>query len=195
MLDIAAKGGITEIVATPHYREDWKDWHKVRQVYADLTPYAQARGIDLKLGAEFYCAEFDRDHAPKYKREFSFGDDHKILFELDKYSLLSRMEERIWILQQAGLTVLIPHPERNRELQKDKRVAQRYLEMCCSFVLSTSSLTLWPLSEIGRAARRGCRQGRYEYVASDAHSPEDMARHIKILSSPRFAGLYKGPPA
>ena len=186
MLDIAVAGGITEIAATPHYRGRWKNWDLVRQNYEELLPEAEKRGVALTLGAEFYCEEFDRDHIDRYVKELSLNGGHEILFELGWFSQVSEIEDSIYMLQRAGLSVLIPHPERNRQIQRSRRVAQRYLDICCEFVLSSSSLALAPLSVIRRAAMRECKRGNYAFVASDAHSPQEYEQHIQILTSHSF---------
>jgi len=182
MLDIAAAGGTTQITATPHYRGAWKDWAAMRRVWAELRPEARARGIELTLGVEFFCEEFDRDILAGFARTLMRDGTGRILFELSRYSQVAHVEDMIYALQAEGLTVLIAHPERNLEFRRSVRAAQRYLDICCELVLSSSALALWPLSGIRRAAMREYKSGRYAYIASDAHSPEDYERHIRLLA-------------
>ena len=182
MLDIAAAGGISEIVATPHYRGRWKNRERARENYAQLQPEAQARGIALALGAEFFWMEFDRDHIERYVSEMTLGDSREFLFELDRHTEFSQVEESIYMLQQAGLSVLIAHPERNVPIQREKQAAKQYLDSCCGFVMSSDALAFWRLSSIYKTAMREYKRGNYTYIASDAHSPSDYERHIKLLA-------------
>lgn len=182
MLDAAKKCGIRTLCATPHYRAAWKDRESMRKVFADLVPEAKKRGIQLVLGAELYTGSFDRDKLSWYRSELAYAESSCILFEMKNVSLLAEEEEKIFLLQRAGMDVLIAHPERYMEVQTKHHVAERYLQIGCKLLISADALCR-PLWNRRRAVAEWLIKNKLcAAICSDAHTLQDYIDYQELLA-------------
>ncbi|HPF53587.1 MAG TPA: hypothetical protein P5116_03540 [Eubacteriales bacterium] len=173
MLKAASDCGVHRIIATPHYRRKWKDRTAAKTAYLDLMPIAEDMGISLEFGCEFSVFEFERERVDEYRAEFCLGDTRRFLLELGSKSEFRDVEEIIYALQRGGMDVILAHPERVFQLQRDKSMWDQYDELGCYFQMSVDALALSIFDPRRRLASRMLRQDRYDYLASDAHSVND----------------------
>lgn len=181
MLEIAQSGGIRTIIATPHYRGRYRDRSAQFQAYRQLLPEAEERGIELLFGCEFHYAEFEAEEVPNYRERFCLGDTNRLLFELGTHTLFADVEEWIYCMQRHGLEIILAHPERNAEFQGNRRTVDRYAEIGCRFQVSADALLHSPFSVVRRTANDLIRRNLCDFVASDAHSPEDYEQFLTVL--------------
>lgn len=179
MLRAAAKGGVTQIVATPHYRGRWRDRAAAKAAYDTLLPQAAELGVTLHFGCEFNIHELEQEEIKNYRSEFC-AEDGVLLLELSSRSLVYDTEPLIADLQRAGMEILLAHPERVLEIQQSRSVAERYKELDCTFVLSLDALGFPPLSGVHRCAKRLLQKGLYEHIASDAHCVDDYEKSFAL---------------
>ncbi len=182
MLDIAARGGVKTIIATPHYRGKYKDRAAQHDAYLALCPEAKARGIDLQFGCEFYYNEFEPDEVASYRTRFCLGATNRLLFELGHNTAFSDVEEILYCLQRQQLELVIAHPERNVEMQMDHRMCERYYEMGCLFQLSADALVQSFTSASRRAAKYLLKHDMVDFIASDAHCPQDYETFLRVVA-------------
>lgn len=187
MLSVAKQGGVSTIIATPHYRGRWTDRAAQKQAYLALKPEAEKRGITLAFGCEFYFAKFEAEEVPTYRERFCLGDSNRFLFELGTGTTFSEVENWIYELQRAGLEVILAHPERNAEIRSSKSVLRRYLEIGCLMQVSSDALTQSPFSAGRRTANYLIKSGNCDFIASDAHSVSDYEQFIRVMQKHRGA--------
>ena len=85
-------------------------------------------------------------------------------------------------LRESDIRPVIAHPERYRYIQDDIDRAALIRSYGCEMQVDARALTLSPFSMEGRCAKRLLREGLCDYIASDAHRPEDYDHFEKALA-------------
>jgi len=192
LLKIAQDDGITHMVATPHIHIGRFD-NSTNHLYSDLENLkaeALANGITINLAV---AAEVRLDielmtlvlsnKLPFIGKIDSFNC---ILLELPHSHVPQGYDKFINWLAKQNIKVIIPHPERNRDIQANPFYIERLNQLGCEFQLTASSLEgVW-----GESAKTisfdMLQKNLVSYVASDAHSvkrrPPVLSRAKKIVS-------------
>ena len=180
MLKEAAKSGIDHIVCTPHCRWDNFDKALVESQFDRLCDYADKLDMKLTLGYEVYwkkLSELGVEEAPN----LTFENTNVILYELSTGSLPPNWQSRVFELQGMGLQPIIAHPERYAAVQKDIDVAFEMKESGCLLQLSANFVDGGFRDKRKKTAIELLRNGLVDYVASDAHRPEDYLDYREAL--------------
>lgn len=187
MLSVAKRGGVTTIIATPHYRGRWTDRQQQWEAYLQLRPEAEKLGIDLKFGCEFHFAKFEMEEVSTYRERFCLGDSDRLLFELGTGTTFYEVENWIYALQRSGLEVILAHPERNAEIRANRAVLNRYIEIGCLMQVSADAFARSVFQSVRRTADYLVKSGNCDFIASDAHSVEDYEQFIRVMQKHRGA--------
>jgi len=188
LLKLAESDGITHMVATPHIHVGRFD-NAIAQIQNDLESLKQEahkEGINVKLAA---AAEVRLDielmamvMANKLPFIGKMADKNVLLLELPHSHMPQGYDKFIQWLAKQNIRVIIPHPERNRDIQSNLYYIQHLNQLGCDFQLTASSIE----GEWGESAQTIALQmlqdGLVSYVASDAHS---VKRRPPILSQAR----------
>lgn len=188
LLKLAENDGITHMVATPHIHVGRFD-NAIAQIQNDLESLKQEalkEGINVKLAA---AAEVRLDielmamvMANKLPFIGKMADKNVLLLELPHSHMPQGYDKFIQWLAKQNIRVIIPHPERNRDIQSNLYYIQHLNQLGCDFQLTASSIE----GEWGESAQTIALQmlqdGLVNYVASDAHS---VKRRPPILSQAR----------
>ncbi len=186
LLNMARCDGITHIVATPHIHLGRFN-NSVSHLYddiANLKRLAESENIDIKiaLAAE---VRLDSELIPLLKlNQLPFigkiDSLDCLLLELPHSHVPHGYDNFISWLRRENIRVLIAHPERNRDIQKDSSFLKTLVQLDCEFQLTASSLE----GQWGETAKRLAEymllNGLVKYIASDAHS---IKRRPPILSN------------
>ncbi|WP_024612036.1 CpsB/CapC family capsule biosynthesis tyrosine phosphatase [Pseudoalteromonas sp. TB64] len=185
LLKIAQNDGITHMVATPHIHLGRFN-NSTSHIYNDLAnlkSHAQAVGITIKLAV---AAEVRLDielmgliMANKLPFIGQIDTYNYLLLELPHSHVPQGYDKFIMWLAKQNIKVIIPHPERNRDIQANPFYIERLKQLGCEFQLTASSIEgAW-----GEQAKSVCenmlKAGFVDYIASDAHS---VKRRPPILS-------------
>ena len=176
MADLAAEGGTSVVIATPHshvHRED-PGGHllRIRESFQRLSEAVSERNIpvELLLGMEIFCAGdlleglengwfIPMCGTDRYLIEFRFGAPR------------SECRAHIDTVLEFGGIPVIAHPERYECIQKDPEEAKRWMRRGCRLQINKGSV----FGSFGRASRRTALllldNRLVTYVGSDAHSP------------------------
>ena len=176
MCRAAAADGIHAIVATPHRGNpagNTAGTHVlkcVKKLNAELKKNKVP--IDILPGHEIRINKNLIDDVDK-GRALTINNKKKyILLELPFESVPFYVYDVIVQLKEKGITAIIAHPERNTQIQKDKRVMKRLIKAGALSQITGGSL----LGEFGPAARRSAvsllKGGLVHVMASDSHSFE-----------------------
>ncbi|MDX1727340.1 MAG: CpsB/CapC family capsule biosynthesis tyrosine phosphatase [Pseudoalteromonas tetraodonis] len=188
LLKLAENDGITHMVATPHIHVGRFN-NATAQIKNDLESLKQEahkEGINVKLAA---AAEVRLDielmamvMANKLPFIGKIADKNVLLLELPHSHMPQGYDKFIQWLAKKNIRVIIPHPERNRDIQSNLYYIQHLNQLGCDFQLTASSIE----GEWGESAQaislQMLKDGLVNYVASDAHS---VKRRPPILSQAR----------
>ncbi|MBH0013323.1 capsule biosynthesis protein CapC [Pseudoalteromonas sp. NZS100_1] len=186
LLDIAQNDGITHMVATPHIHIGRFN-NSVSQLYSELANLkAQALvnniGIKLAVAAEVRLDVELMSLVLGNKLPFigTLNSVNYLLLELPHSHVPQGYDKFINWLAKQNIKVIIPHPERNRDIQANPFYIERLKQLGCEFQLTASSIDgAW-----GETAKNisidMLKKGLVTYVASDAHS---VKRRPPILSN------------
>lgn len=186
LLKMAQDDGITHIVATPHihigrFNNSAK---MLAQGIISLKDEALAAGINLKLAV---AAEIRLDielMALVMSNQLPFigalDSVNYLLLELPHSHVPQGYDKFINWLSNRNIKVIVPHPERNRDIQANPFYIERLKQLGCDFQLTASSIEgAW--GDTAKAISIDMLQkGLVSYVASDAHS---VKRRPPILSN------------
>lgn len=176
LLRIAVEEGITHVVFTPHMHLGRFDNFKndIFDAFIALKLLAGKENIPLELA---FAAEvrIDADLLHLFKQgkiPFFKGENNQqvILLELPHSQFPPGAEKLIsWMVAQ-GITPLIAHPERNRDIQKSPELALKLKRLGCLLQVTAGSV----IGQFGEKsqilAHSLLKQKIADVVASDAHN-------------------------
>ena len=170
MLRAARSAGVTRIVCTPHCRDPYFDYERMRASFALLREHAG--GFPLTMGFEVAYPKLMELGIEQWARRLCFEGSNELLLELDP-----RCSERDFIdyeraivqLQGMGMSVIIAHPERYRAIQENIDLAELLVDMGCLLQASSDFMAGGRFGAEKKPAKRMFKRGLYRYIASDAH--------------------------
>lgn len=184
MLMAAQEAGIDHVICTPHCRWDNFSFAHVRSAYMQLLPHAVQMGMRIDLGYEVYwrkLAEIGIKNAPM----LTVKGTNLLLLEMSSQALPARWQHLVYELQYMGLQPIIAHPERYKPVQRNIDVAQKMRETGCLLQVSANFVHGGPFDTRRQTAIKLLKKGLVEYIASDAHRPEDYIYLEKALNIAR----------
>lgn len=173
MLRMACAGGTSHIIATPHFIAGAVENPSalVREKCLELQGLADREGISISIhpGAEVFIS-------PDIPELFDKGvictlnDSSYILLELPMSGIPVYTEDILYELQLKGLTPVIAHPERNRDIFLNPGILAGMVNRGILAQVNSGSITGLYGRKIRRAALRLIKKGLIHFVASDAHT-------------------------
>jgi len=173
MMRVAAESQTGHIIATPHFIPGKSE--VLPQSICDSCNELQSLADDNGLNLRIYpgCEVFISPELPDlYDASLicTLGNSRYILVELPMMSVPPYTESVLYKLQLKGLTPIMAHPERNREIMKKPDILKEMMERGILVQMNTGSLAGIHGREVERFARRLLAGGLVHFIASDAHS-------------------------
>ncbi len=167
------KMGIKKMIATPHFTigEDVEAFLARRERRMAVLKEAIAEekiNIELKSGAEVYITDeiFTEDKLDKLR----LGDSSFLLAEFKYNSLgIGTLFEYVKEIQDAGLNVLMAHPERYSYLVRDMELVRELKEENVYF--QVNAISLFEDTQEGDFARFLVSEKMATVIGSDIHQP------------------------
>ena len=177
MCRMAAADGIEILATTPHFRPTVYEngQENILLAVARLQQELDRKGIFLKLvpGVDILVSPEVLLFLEQNPR-LLFGGRYALI-EFPAQSIPPSVEDFFFRMRLKGITPLISHPERNREVQDDPKMLERMVDIGALVQVTAMSLT----GDFGDPARasafRMVKSGLAHVVASDAHSPRHRA--------------------
>jgi len=192
LCQFAVNNGITHLLTTPHIHPGRYDNDRtiIERRFQDLKKELQANAIPLIVS---YAAEvrisvemmemIAQNNIPfigHYK-----GNDY-ILLEMPHSHILPGSEKLIDWLSRRQIKVIIAHPERNKEIQRDISKLTPFIKQGCLLQLTAASVA----GNFGQICQDVSKQlilNRWvSFVATDAHNiknrPPDLMQGKDVLS-------------
>jgi protein-tyrosine phosphatase len=174
MIDGLAALGFSEVCATPHQKagQYLPSLEAIAAQYAAVS--TAASNVRMHLAAENMWDDvfFDRSQhgvIPSYDHGPAF------LFELRPSEMPIGLTEHLFRMRMAGKLPVLAHPERYQRLWTDEQLVEQ-LRGQVAFVIDLGAIAGYHGKKEHKAARRYLEDGIAHAVASDAHTPEDVAR-------------------
>jgi protein-tyrosine phosphatase len=181
MLDAAAAGGTTDIVATPHCNQQYDyDPGLVASRIAELREKAVGQ-VKIHRGCEFHLTFDNLDNLLRQPTAYTINGTRYLLLECPDGHVGRHTESVFERLMDAGIVPIVAHPERNPQLQRGLDRVAAWVELGCLMQVTSLSIT----GDFGNppksAAARLLDRGLAHVVASDAHDPS--RRHPRLTAS------------
>ncbi len=179
MCRMAAKDGITHLVATPHSNYSYTfDPGLNRQLIREIQEKVGEKPR-LLLGCDFHLSYDNIQVCLQDSRDFTINQTPYLLVELPDQFIPENLNRVYYEIQVAGLKPIITHPERNPLLQRRPEVLEHWVSLGCLVQLTAQSYTNGFGSRARKVAERLIDAGSVHFFATDAH---DLKRRPPILS-------------
>jgi protein-tyrosine phosphatase len=187
MLELAARCGTTDIVATPHSDQHYQyDLQLITERIAEMQAAVGDR-IRIHRGCDFHL-HFDNIRSCENDRaRFTINGERYLMVEFADSSIPKNISYVFQDMLRRDTTPVITHPERNALLMGRVGELVEWVRFGCLIQVTAQSFT----GRFGKKAEEGCkrlmRQNMVHFVASDAHDtewrPPDLREARKIVSS------------
>ena len=185
MLEMAAKGGTTDIVATPHADMNYEFQPAlIAEQIAELQGRV-GESIRIHSGCDFHLKYDNIQEALSNPRKYSVNGLGWVLVEFSDMMIFPNTEEIFSQMRGAGMGVIVTHPERNWLLRKDVDKLHRWVDGGAYMQVTGGSLLGVFGSEARKFAEELMAKGLVHFLASDAHdldrrSPrlDDVRAHV-----------------
>lgn len=169
----ATLNGITHIIATPHLNDKYRNHaQQIKQAVADFNKELMRNQIPVVIFPGQEVQFFSCMNAMRDGDVIALADSGKyLLIELPDDHFPEFTFDLLFSLQLEGYMPIIPHPERNVVLQKEKQLLYELVAKGILFQITANSL----FGANGRAAKKCSlemiKHNLVHFISSDAHHP------------------------
>jgi protein-tyrosine phosphatase len=180
MVRLAAGHGTTDLVATPHANPQYRfDPEVVEQRLAEIGA-ASNHALRLHTGCDFHLSYDNIQDAIAHPAKYTINHHRYLMVEFSDLLIFNNTAEIFARLEDAGITPVITHPERNGLLrQRIEQIAQWVAGGACVQVTAQSLL-----GGFGRRAAEFSRtlldRRLVHFLASDAHDCEHRPPRLDL---------------
>lgn len=178
---MAADDGIRHIVSTSHMWPEGPYANKraeLLRLTAELQERVRAASLPVTIhpGAEVYLSP-DTARGLEGGQVLTYGDAGRyVLIELPAAEVPRWAEQVLFDIQLRGITPIIAHPERNREIMRQPERLAAWVERGILAQITASSLYVKPFA---KTAKYLIRHGMAHFIATDTHG---VKRRPPVLS-------------
>ena len=187
----ARDDGIEAAIATPHILEPGRPHREeILAAVAEMRAIFAERGVNLDLfpGAEILIDPALPELLAEGRLMTICDAGRHLLLELPLAEMPRYTESVVFELLTLGVTPILAHPERNRDLARDPRLLHRLVERGCLVQLSTGSIRGRFGREAERAARAFLREDLVHFLGTDAHGA-DHRRPLMAAAAAKAAEI------
>ena len=174
MLRHAAEQGITDVVNTVHYQHSKVEtedisFKRIKKEVNSLQTELDNHDIPVKLhcGAEVFFLPNLLEIKDDPLATFLHGK--YMLIEFQVHQIPRIQKQKLFDLKMAGVTPIIAHPERYKQVQEDIKIVAEWLGAGCLIQIDAGS----PLGYLGSgsqlASERIIKNGWCQVLGSDSH--------------------------
>lgn len=180
MVRMAAEYGTTDLVATPHANPSYRfDPQIVRERLAEVSA-ASGNAVRLHSGCDFHLSFDNIQDAIANPRKYTIDQQRYLMVEFSDLLIFHNTAEIFSRLEEAGMTPVITHPERNALLRQRIDQIASWVEGGACVQVTAQSL----LGEFGRRAAEFARvlldRRLVHFLASDAHDCEHRPPRLDL---------------
>jgi len=173
MAQQAVNSGISTVIATPHHKNRTyeneksfiqKDVIRLNQLFEESNiPLDVLAGQEVRIFGDI-VEDFEKGEIQ------TLNDSKYLLLEFPSDSVPQYAEQLIFDIQRAGITPVIAHPERNRDLYTDPNRLYELVSQGALAQLTAGSLTGRFGKEINQVSHQMLEHNLIHFIASDAHN-------------------------
>ncbi len=175
----AAADGVTRVVCTPHASERYPNQSQlIEERYAELREHLKGQ-MELSLGCDFHMNAENVFDAVANPLRYSIDGKGYLLIEFANTSIAPQMSDALFMLQSAGYTLIITHPERYPAVLDHPEILAEWMRSGCLVQVTASSL----YGSFGKAseafANELLERNWIHFLATDAHHLQWRPPHLK----------------
>jgi protein-tyrosine phosphatase len=175
----AASEGVTHIVCTPHSSHDYRYQEAlIEERYVELRERLAGQ-MELSLACDFHMSAENVFDAAANPLRYSIGGRGYLLIEFSSTSIPPQMSDALSMLQAAGYTLIVTHPERYAVVLGQPEMLAEWMRMGCLIQVTAASL----YGRFGRAAEAFSnellKRNWIHFLATDAHNLTGRPPHLK----------------
>ena len=175
MLENASSQGITDVVNTVHFQHPKVEnmdisFHRIKKEIEVLQKELDNRSIPIKIhmGSEvFYLPNLLKIKDDPLS---TIGNGKYMLVEFHPHHIPDSHRQQLFDLKIEGVTPIIAHPERYKDVQEDIHLVSRWIESGCLIQVDAGS----PLGLLGPKAKLASEKilinNWCQVIGSDAHN-------------------------
>ena len=193
MLEMAAASGTTDIVATPHSDADYVFQPELIAARRLELQAQLGDRIRIHTGCDFHLKYDNIQDALADPKKYSVNGLGWVLVEFSDMMIFPNTEDIFGQMRNAGMGIIVTHPERNWLLRKDIDRLQRWVEGGAYLQVTGGSL----LGVFGADAKKFAEElmvrGLVHFLASDAHDLDRRATrldHVRAHVSEQYGEEY-----
>ena len=171
--------GVTHIVCTPHASDEFPwDGATIEARFEELRERLQGQ-IDLSLGCDFHVTAENVSDALANPLRYSIDGKGYLLVEFSNTSIPPQVSDALVMLQSAGYTPIITHPERYPAVLGRPEMLAEWLRAGCLIQVTASSL----YGRFGKMAEEFSNEllqrNWIHFLATDAHNMTWRMPHLR----------------
>jgi len=175
----AAAEGVTHIVCTPHASERYP-YHAqlIEERYAELRGLLEGQ-MELSLACDFHMTAENIYEAVANPLRYSIDGKGYLLIEFANSSIPPQISDAMFMLQSAGYTLIITHPERYAALLGQPEMLAEWMRHG-SLVQVTAGSLYGRFGKMAEAFSNELLERNWiHFLASDAHNMTGRLPHLK----------------
>lgn len=169
MLALAHDSGTLTIAATPHADPQYLYEPERVALLLEEARSVAPDGLRLVSGCDFHLSFDNVESALKSPHTYALNGKSYLLMELSDMVIFPNTGELWGRLENAGLRIVLTHPERNPLLRQRIGLIREWVEQGRLMQVTAQSLTGHFGSKAAEFARQLLNEGLVHFVASDAH--------------------------
>lgn len=180
----AEKIGVDKIIVTPHYNKSIYSSDKVVENFYKVKSRIRDFGIDIFLGYEVFLIS-SINEVFLQREQYTLNKSKYLLFELPFDILPININETVLKLHSEGIVPIIAHPERNMYYVRNMQKFIELIETGCLVQVDAASIVGIHGSNVKKFTKKLIDLKVVQFVASDAHKPEDyeIKSHMILLKT------------
>ena len=191
MAEMAVADGITHIAATPHANDAYAyDSKRNVALCGELAAKMDGR-LHLTTGCDFHLSYENLEAAAVCPAQFTINQKNYLLIEFADFALPPFLDQALARLQDAGLKLIVTHPERNPLLRSAPERLRGWIAAGCYVQITGMSLDgrFGPAAE--SAAKMFLDHNWVHFVSSDAHNVQ--RRQPRLRQAYDMVAARRGP--
>ncbi len=171
MCQMAARDGITHLVATPHCNYKYHFDPEVNRAKLAELQAAADPAPKLLLGCDFHLSWENVDRVPKEGKIFSINATQYLLVEFAELFIPDQMDNVLFDIDMSGFIPILTHPERNPVFKRKPDLLPHWVER--GYLVQVTAMSL--LGGFGNSsetlAKDWLQRNLVHFFATDAHDP------------------------
>lgn len=179
MLKEAKQAGFTDIILTPHYREDYftVPCNEIVEKVEKMREQAKELGIQLYQGNEIYATD-ELVQLIQDGQAMTLNNSQYVLFELSLREKPINTEQIIYSILQDKKVPVMAHPERYPYVQKNPNLLLDYIDMGVLFQSNYGSIIGQYGKEVKDTVKLLLTHNMIHFLGSDNHRVHSVYCHV-----------------